>query len=118
MKNDIALRLKVLRRKAGLSQGDCAHLLGINASRLSTIELGKVPLSIRELTILALVFGTSLDSLLAGSVDDVRRGLAERLSTLPPAPTYWLKRFNRHHTLNALAVRLEALSTRDHDGAA
>lgn len=118
MTNDIALRLKVLRRKAGLSQGDCAHLLCISSSRLSTIELGKVPPSIRELAILALVYGTSMDSLLAGSVDEVRRGVAERLGTLPPAPPYWLKRFNRHHTLNALAVRLEALSTCDHEGAA
>lgn len=117
MKNDIALRLKVSRRKAGLTQGDCAHLLAVHPSKISLMENGKVLPTVHEASILALVYGKPLDALLSGSLIEAQQGLSERLGTMPPCPRLWLGRFNRHYTLNALAVRLEALYAYEHGGA-
>lgn len=113
MTNDIALRLKVLRRKGGLTQNDCAHLLGTDRLHVSAIEVGAVTPEVSELALLAIVYGKPMDALASGAIEEARRRLAKRLGTLPPAPRVWLNRFNRHHTLNALAVRLEALSACD-----
>lgn len=117
MTDDIAVRLKVLRRQGGLTQHDCAHLLGTSATHISAVEAGTVLPNVRDLAALALLYGKPIDSLVGGAIEDARPKLAERLATLPPAPQIWLKRFNRHHTLNALAIRLEALRACHHAGA-
>lgn len=108
MINDFALELKVARRKAGLSQADCAHLLGVHPSRISLLESGKAVPSIHHICRLSVMYGRSFESLFSDIYDDARRNLRKCLHTMPEAPARWLGQFNRENTLRALAHRLSS----------
>ena len=106
MINEFTLDLKVARKRSGLTQIDCAHLLSIHPSLISQTENGKRMPTIREICTLSLVYGRSFESLFAGIFADARGDLQERLATMPEAPKHWLGRHNRQHTLGRLADRL------------
>jgi transcriptional regulator with XRE-family HTH domain len=110
MRTTFALDLKVLRRKSGLTQKDCAHLLAIHPSRISLLESGRVIPTITDIIALATLYGRSIEQLLPQLVRDTHHHLAERLRSMPKAPARWLGRFNRQHTLDDLADRLAALT--------
>lgn len=116
--NDVSSQIKILRKKSGLTQADCAHLLGVSQSRISAIETGRALPAVSEIAILALAYGKPLDSLLAGQLQHARTIIGRRLGSMPPCPPLWLGRGNRHRTLNDIANRLEALDRRDHGRAA
>ena len=109
MQNEFTLDLKVTRRKSGLTQGDCAHLLAIHPSKISLLESGKALPSIRDIAALTVIYGRSFESLFHSIVQEVQHNLKERLRTMPEAPKHWLLRFNRQHTLDTVADRLEIL---------
>ena len=115
MINAFTLDLKVARRRSGLTQADCAHLLTINPSLVSQIENGKRMPTVRELCILSLVYRCSFESLFAGVLDDARHDLSARLATIPDAPKHWLGRHNRQHTLDTLADHLLKAQSDGHD---
>ena len=117
MKNAIALELKVLRRKAGFTQADCAHLLGCRQARISEAETGGRLLSLLELYQLSLVYGKSLERFLAELAPGLRSELANRLPSLPSAPKRWLPRYTREKTLANLTARLGINPISDHGGA-
>lgn len=104
--NEYALDLKVARRKSGLTQKECAHLLGTDQRYISLIETGEKLPSIYQICALSFVYGRSVESLLCSVFDDTAEVLVERLETLPESRKDWLGRFNRHNTLSALALRL------------
>ncbi|MDA4846408.1 helix-turn-helix transcriptional regulator [Hoeflea poritis] len=106
MINEFALDLKTARKKSGLTQVDCAHLLNVTEPICSRIENGKRMPSVRELCTLSLIYGRNFESLFAGIFKEARIDLRERLTTIPDAPNGWLGRMNRQHTLNSLAERL------------
>lgn len=118
MQSDLALHLRVLRRKSGLTQADFAHLLGVHRTRVSHWEGGKTLPDPRDLCVMSLVFGRSIESLLAGLMVDARQKLERRLGTMPSAPRNWPGRINRVHALNALGARLETLTRHDNGAAA
>lgn len=115
MTTKFALDLKVARRKSGLSQDDCAHLLDVHRSRISKLELGKQPPSVREICTLALIYGKSFESLFGSVFENVRRSLREQLATLPKQKGVWLGSMNRSHTLSKIASRLEPKPEEGHD---
>ncbi|MEO7221676.1 MAG: helix-turn-helix transcriptional regulator [Devosia sp.] len=115
MHEQFPVDLKVARRKSGLSQADCAHLLGVDPSVMSKLEAGKAVPSVTQLTILHLVFGDGARSLWSGLVVSLQDDLAQRLASMPKCPTNWPDQFNRQQTLDALAERLDSAQTRDHD---
>lgn len=117
MTNEFALELKVARRKAGLTQRDCAHLLGIDHSTISNMEHGKAVPSLRDMLGLSLIYGKSFESLFRDLMHEVAEALKERLTTLPEAPNHWLGRHNRVNTLNKLARYLQELEAPDHGAA-
>ena len=106
MFSSFAHDLKTARRRSGLSQADCGHLLGVPKRRISAFETGKVLPSVSEICALSLVFGRSFESLFRSVFRDVQGDLAVRLETLPRRAGGWLGRLNRRHSLNALAERL------------
>jgi transcriptional regulator with XRE-family HTH domain len=114
MINDFALELKVARRKAGLSQADCAHLLGVHPSKVSLLESGKVLPSIRHICRLSEMYGRSFESLFSDIFNDARRDLRRQLHTMPEAPRRWLGEFNRENTLRALEHRLNSNPDESH----
>ena len=116
MFHEFTLDLKVARKKSGLTQVDCAHLLAIHPSLVSQIETGKRMPTVREICTLSLIYGRSFESLFAGIFTDARSDLRERLTTIPDAPKHWLGRHNRQATLNRLAEHLLASYDSDHAG--
>ncbi|WP_205410834.1 helix-turn-helix transcriptional regulator [Salaquimonas pukyongi] len=98
--------LRVARRKAGLTQVDCAHLLDVHPSLISRFESGRSTPSIQSICTLSLLYGRSFERLFGEAFASARTELAERLPSLPDAPTHWLPRPNRQHTLNQLSAHL------------
>ncbi|EHK57088.1 helix-turn-helix domain-containing protein [Allomesorhizobium alhagi] len=107
---EYALDLKVARRKSGLSQADCGHLLGVDPSRISKLEAGKSAPTLVELSILCLVFNTPPNTLCDCILMSLASALNERLASMPECPDNWRDRFNRLGTLNSLAEKVEGLS--------
>jgi len=98
--------LRVTRKKAGLSQRDCAHLLDVRQQRISVLENGEAIPTISEMCGLSLIFGKSFISLFTAEFGHARNFIGDRLSTLPTDKRNWISRFNRTNTLSRLADRI------------
>ena len=109
MQNEFNLDLKVSRRKAGLTQRDEAHLLDIHPSKVSLMESGKALPNIRDVAALTVIYGRSFESLFQPIVREVQLNVKEHLTNMPASPQRWLLRFNRQHTLDTVAERLEVI---------
>lgn len=114
MYSSFALDLRTARRRSGLSQSDCGHLLGVDQRRISQLEAGKALPNVPEICGLSLIFGRTFESLFSSVFIEMRTELQARLSTLPRTQKGWFARFNRHNTLSRIAAHLEAHS-RFHD---
>ncbi|KAA0909539.1 helix-turn-helix transcriptional regulator [Aquicoccus porphyridii] len=115
MTHQFPVDLRCARRNAGLTQADCGHLLGIDASTLKTLEGGKREPSLREILTLSLIFGRSFESFFSELLKDVRAELSERLATLPASEEH-ASTFNRKTTLEKLEQRLAEEFAADHEG--
>lgn len=107
MIKEFALDLTVARRNSGLTQQDCAHLLGVSDATIAKLEKGVRTPTIHEICTLSLLYGRSFETLFGGIFKDVRTQLAERINTLPSSSGTVCLRINRQSTLNRLARRLE-----------
>ena len=105
MKNrtDFALDLKAARRQSGLTQEDCAHLMGCNAAKLTRLERGERLPGIQEMVFLGLIFGRTFENLFAGLLKDCRDVLSKNLETLPEGPKRWSFGSNRQKSLDRIA---------------
>ncbi|MCB2052416.1 MAG: helix-turn-helix transcriptional regulator, partial [Novosphingobium sp.] len=63
MNTQLALDLRLARRKAGFTQDDAAHLLGVRAPRLSVLEQGRKRPNLVQICTLSLIYGRSFESL-------------------------------------------------------
>ena len=107
---EFSLDLKVARRRSSLSQSDCAHLLGVDASRISKLESGKSTPSVVELALLCLIFNLPIGSIGQEIVLSILHDLQQRLASMPGCPENWPGRDTRVRTLNALSEKLKALA--------
>jgi len=114
MSNSFALDLKAARRKSGLTQHDCAHLLATQHSKISRIETGKHVPSAYDIACLSLIHGRTYDVLCRMVFENAAGDLKGRLITLPDSPRGWLGRFNRTNTVANLEARLEAVTFSGH----
>ena len=117
MKKDFALDLRVARRASGLTQADCAHLLKIDASRISRLETGKYHPTAQELCTLAIIYGEPLNGLAGTFTEKMLHSLRDRLASMPDCPTNWRDTQKRRQTIEALAQRLAVLKPSSYDGA-
>lgn len=99
--------LKVARKKSGLTQIDCGHLIGSSKNIISQIELGQRVPSVKEMCSLSLIYGRSFDSFYADALRQARKDLVRRLKSMPAEPRGWAGSFARRRTLQRLAGRLE-----------
>ena len=113
MDQDISLDLRLARRQSGLTQADCAHLLGVDRSIVAKLESGKVTPSVIELAALCLIFDRPPDAFGEKLQIALLKTLINRLATLPKGPKHWRNRKRRVLTLSGLAERLEILSDPD-----
>lgn len=110
MKENLALDLRVSRRRSGLSGSDLAHLLGCTQERISKLENGRARISEDEFLILGLVYADVL-AWPERMLQTVLPILKERLAYMPGEPTQWAHAHEqRLETLNSLTSRLQNLS--------
>ncbi len=117
MSHAFALDLKVARRKSGLTQQDCAHLLDVHKTKICLLEQGKTLPSVLEICTLSLLYGKSFESLFGSMMEDAHNVLKDQLATLPVVSSRWLGRFTRQNALNRLAARLDENNPPDHGSA-
>lgn len=106
---EFGLDLRVARKRAALTQVDCAHLLGTDQPRISKFEVGTATPSVIELSILYLLFDRSLGKVSEEIVARLRDDLLNRLASIPDCPPAWRDRQTRFATLGGLAERLAAI---------
>ena len=105
-KTDFCLDLRSARRKSGLTQADCAHLMSCDATKLTRLEGGNTLPSMADLCMLSLIFGRTFESLYAYLLKECRESLALTLENLPDCPGNWMGRRNRQATLERIAADL------------
>lgn len=106
MFDEFTFDLKVARKRSGLTQVDCGHLLSASDNIISQIERGQRLPTVRELCALSLIYGRSFECLYADLLRDVRKDLMEQLGSMPHAPKDWPADQVRQRTLERLARRL------------
>lgn len=106
MHDDFALELKAARKKAGLTQADCAHLLGHTPSNFSRLENGLRKPTLKEICALSLIYAKSFEGLFGAIFKTIHKELSERLSSLPDSKGSSIERFNRKNTLDRLGAHL------------
>jgi transcriptional regulator with XRE-family HTH domain len=106
---EFGLDLRVARRRAALTQVDCAHLLGTDQPRISKFEAGTAMPSVVDLSILYLIFDRSLGRTSENILASLRDELLSRLASIPDCPPAWRDRRARFQTLGDLAEKLAAL---------
>jgi len=108
MSTQFALDLRLSRRKAGYTQRDIAHLLGVQQSAISDFERGRHLPDLKEIITLSLIYGRSFESLFAQLMQEAREGLKKRLSNIPDNVRQYAGTLSREHSLKHLKRRLEA----------
>ena len=113
MSHDLCLDLRVARQQAGLTQADCAHLLGVNKNRMTRLEKHGRTLSLPEACQLTLILNREFRSLFALEFNAALEALEPRLETLPASGAEDDPgSFNRLYTLSALAERIATFNER------
>ena len=107
MSTEFALDLRLARKKSGLTQRDCAHLLNVHASKVSALEQGKLLPTLIEICTLSLIYGRSFESLFGALMRDIRQSLKERLQTIPRDTRTFAGTFHRAKSLERLGRRLD-----------
>ena len=107
MIQEFTLDLRAARRNSGLRQVDCAHLMGVNKTKISNLENGRQRPSVRDICTLSMIYGRSFESLFAGIFDEVKADVFCHLSDLPEPQSHYGPATNRKRTLDGLRARLE-----------
>jgi len=115
MNNTFASDLKNARLEAGLTQEDCAHLLGVSASRISSFENGHTIPSLRDICAFSILFGRSFESLFNDIFDEVKAHMNASFETMPEGPELRDGNFERQNSLNRLYERLNDYNFDEYD---
>jgi len=114
MKNTLFSDLQSLRRKSGLSQADCAHLLATPRSRISKLESGAQTPMVEEVCTLSLVYNEEVSEMFRDLFPTIREELVDRIQSLPHPENSFAGSLTRYQTLERLAERLSDDNTSDH----
>lgn len=102
MTTQFAFDLRLARRRAGLTQADCAHLMGIQQSRISELESGEKSPSAHELCVLSIILDRRFEGYISDELSQLTNALGPRLTSLPRLKRISASTFNRHRTLERL----------------
>ena len=108
MSTQFALDLRLARRKAGYTQRDIAHLLGAQQSAVSDLERGQSLPDLRQIITLSLIYGSSFESLFSELLNEARKDIRTRLTSLPENCRQYAGTLSRSHSLKRLRQSLEA----------
>ena len=115
MPHEFAFDLRLARRKAGYTQRDVAHLMGVQQSLVSDLEQGRRLPDLTEIITLSLIYGRTFEAFFASLVAGAKQRLRERVVTLPDNARVFVGTRNRAASLRRLVERIEADD--DHAGA-
>ena len=110
MGKEIAVDLRVARKRSGLSQDEAATLLGVDRRRLSKLEVGRYEPTVAEIAGLSLIYDREFRQLCRSVLPAVYAQIAKNLSSLPPAPTGLRRLDEREQTLARLQATLQGSS--------
>jgi transcriptional regulator with XRE-family HTH domain len=113
MIQEFSLDLRTARMNSGLRQLDCAHLMGVDKSSISSLECGKRRPDVRQICTLSMIYGRSFESLFSSIFDEIREDLSMNLLTLPEPDPNYKRRLNRERTLQKLEDRLDNKPTQN-----
>jgi len=113
MYQEFILDLKSMRKKSGLSQDECGHLIGSTPNIIGRLERGDRPPTVEEICALQLLFGKSFESFYGTCVGSARQMLSDNLRTLPEVPERGGHSMARDGFLTGLTNRLEEYAARD-----
>ena len=114
MSTQIALDLRLARRKAGYTQDDLAHLLSTQQSAVSALEHGTECPTMEQIMSLSLIYGRSFESYFAEVMENSHARIMQRLGSLPDPGEDTANTFNRPASLERLKRRLAKYE--DHGG--
>lgn len=103
MSTEFSLDLRLARRKAGFTQRDCAHLLGVPPAKLSQLESGERLPTVLQICTLSVIYGRSFESLFGAMVATAKASLRTKILTLPKNVRYCAGTRNRNHSIDKLA---------------
>ena len=106
---DFSLCLREARKKAGFSQADCAHLLGVTQTHISNLECGRTVPTAADLIGVAVLFGRTTEHLGETVFRDRTETIRRNLFDLPDRQRHWLGRFVRNNALANLEDRVDRL---------
>ena len=113
MSKQFAQDLRLARRKAGFTQSDLAHLLGMTEDQFAALEFGRRLPSLPQICELSLVYGRSFESLFGELMTDGKARLRRQLPSLPQSVRSHVGTFNRSASLKRLERRISQ-SEEDH----
>lgn len=102
MYTQFAQDLRLARRKAGYTQGDVAHLLSVQQSKVSTLEVGSKRPTLEEILDLSLIYGRSFESFFSTLLSERKATLLQRLERLPNLRRTTAETYNRPGSLRRL----------------
>lgn len=108
--------LRLARRKAGLTQRDCAQLLAVPQSRISSFEKGQLLPSIPQLMKLSIVLNRQFEDLYKHLTSQARITIKRQLPSLPERVRNTASTFNRTSSIRRLQLRLTQKPD-EHEGA-
>jgi transcriptional regulator with XRE-family HTH domain len=71
VKTEFSERLKELRKRKGISQGELAELIEVHFTQISRYERGETKPNAEAMTKMAKVLDTTVDFLMNGTADDI-----------------------------------------------
>jgi len=113
MYHEFILDLKSMRKKSGLSQEDCGHLIGSTSNIIGRLERGDRPPTIEEICALQMLFGKTFESFYGTCVGNARQTIADNLKTLPSDPAQGGNPRAREAFLHGLSERLGGFQPQD-----
>ena len=105
--------LKIARKRSGLTQAECGHLIGVSADVVGQIERGLRLPTMREIIGLSLIYGKTFESFFEEFLGLIREEMIGALKEMPKAPD-GAGVAQRAETLAALARRLEEETNLSH----
>lgn len=106
MFDEFTFELRNARRKSGLTQADCGHLVNVSVYRISKLESGKTAPSLREVLALSVLYGRTFECLYGSMMQDIRHTLMAKIETLPDGPAKGSDAERRGRMLENLWQRL------------
>lgn len=106
---DFSRNLAEARKKAGLSQADCAHLLGVSQSHISHLERGYRTPSVTDLCGVAVLFGRSMEFMVEPLFRECAATIYGHLFDLPERRRGWFGQFVRTNALDNIEARLDRI---------